>query len=499
MTPERDHLHAHFGTRQPLLAEARFMELVRRAESFNGGSPFTLCRASSLSKGDMNLTEGVRKQLSEGRWLPEAGLAELVVLAPANGRWFSVGMQLPVNPELISHVHYRFERSYGSDSGLDDLVAFFEQTAVELDAEFGYFHEALDEAIQDTTDPRRLRALTGRAPDGDPLDPETRPGRSLRAGRYFLTCRWLSYFGGELADRIGKERLETAPCERKRLGDGVLLRLYHDPYSAALPDNRQTQAGVRRHLRIDELVEDAQLTASPAEREAEAPPLEKAPAEPVAPEPAPTGPAAAARAPATEAAPVSTTAESGPPAPRFTDPRHRFTASDVRRMVEAGVLDEDAPRELLEGDLIVVSSQGPSHPALVGITHRTLLRHYGDDVCVLGQGPLNVSPHSQPEPDLMVLRGSARDYLEKLPTGADAVLVIEIAVTSQNRDRAKAVLYSRAGVPVYWLVDVEARQLEVREGPRPDGDYQRTTILREGATVGLPGVDDEIAVADILP
>lgn len=44
-----------------------------------------------------------------------------------------------------------------------------------------------------------------------------------------------------------------------------------------------------------------------------------------------------------------------------TDRRWRFTWQDVRRMVASGVLDEDAPVELLGGDLVELRPQGPVH------------------------------------------------------------------------------------------------------------------------------------------
>jgi Uma2 family endonuclease len=65
-------------------------------------------------------------------------------------------------------------------------------------------------------------------------------------------------------------------------------------------------------------------------------------------------------------------------------------------------------------------------------------------------------------------------------------------VTSQERDRAtKSRMYARAGVPVYWLVDVPAKTIEVRTDPGPRG-YGSCELYRPGVCVPSPaeGVGD---------
>lgn len=47
------------------------------------------------------------------------------------------------------------------------------------------------------------------------------------------------------------------------------------------------------------------------------------------------------------------------------------------------------------------------------------------------------------------------------------VLVVELARTSQPRDRAKDRIYARADVPTYWLLDLANRRLEVFSSPEP--------------------------------
>jgi Uma2 family endonuclease len=178
--------------------------------------------------------------------------------------------------------------------------------------------------------------------------------------------------------------------------------------------------------------------------------------------------------------------------------RRRFTATEVSRMVEDGILDEDEPVELVEGELVVTPPQGPSHSAVVSDLHERLRELYRMGFHVRSQCPLGGAADSLPEPDLAVVRGSARDYVKAHPTGADVLLVVEIAQTSQALDRRKVRTYARIGVPAYWLLDLAARRLEVRTDPDGD-DYRSTRLLKESESVAVPSADASWSVASLLP
>jgi Uma2 family endonuclease len=181
--------------------------------------------------------------------------------------------------------------------------------------------------------------------------------------------------------------------------------------------------------------------------------------------------------------------------------RHHFSTEDVLRMVDAGVLHEDDHVELVEGEVLEMTPQGPEHRSLKDELHARLADAYrGQSVHVLNQGPVLATSDSLPEPDLAVIRGRARDYLDRHPAGTDAVLVVEIAKTSQERDRAKAAVYARGEVPVYWLLDIAARTLDVYTEPdRERGRYRRLVSLRETEDAVLPELGATWSVASLLP
>lgn len=178
--------------------------------------------------------------------------------------------------------------------------------------------------------------------------------------------------------------------------------------------------------------------------------------------------------------------------------RRMFTVDEVYRMVDAGVLDEDEHVELLEGELCPMSPQGTEHRALTIAFRDRLVRAFGDGFHLQDHSPVRLDDYNLPEPDVAVVRGAAMDYYQRLPTGADVPLVVEIAMTFQSRDRRKARLYARAGVEVYWILDVRARTLTVHREPGPEGYADVRVLARTDAVAVRPGTDPW-PIADLLP
>jgi Uma2 family endonuclease len=179
-------------------------------------------------------------------------------------------------------------------------------------------------------------------------------------------------------------------------------------------------------------------------------------------------------------------------------PRRLLLASEVLQMVEDGILSEDEQVELIEGELLVVSPQGPPHASRVGSLQDALARAYAGRGVVRVQMPLTAEPHSLPEPDLCVVRGSHDDYGTRHPDANDVFLVVECSRTSHALDRQKIGVYARAGVTTYWIVDLVARHIEVHSAPGPLGAYRSKSTLEPGELIALPGLDRSIAVSEVL-
>ena len=106
--------------------------------------------------------------------------------------------------------------------------------------------------------------------------------------------------------------------------------------------------------------------------------------------------------------------------------------------------------------------------------------------------------YSEPEPDVAVVTGAARDYRDAHPT--TALLIVEVADSSLDFDRGrKLALYARNGIEDYWILDVQAESLEVHREPRGD-HYRQRQVLGTGDRIApLHAANTPISVADLLP
>jgi hypothetical protein len=146
--------------------------------------------------------------------------------------------------------------------------------------------------------------------------------------------------------------------------------------------------------------------------------------------------------------------------------RRRFTVEEYERMGEAGVLRPDERVELVDGEIVLMSPIGPRHAAVVMRLNRLLVLGLGDRAWVSPQNPLVIAPHSMPQPDLLVLRVRDAPYDVAHPAGNDVLLAIEVADTSVRFDRTvKQRLYALAGIPEFWLVDMDTALIEVYRDP----------------------------------
>jgi Uma2 family endonuclease len=185
--------------------------------------------------------------------------------------------------------------------------------------------------------------------------------------------------------------------------------------------------------------------------------------------------------------------------------QRRWTRYEYARLIDHGVLDEDEPIELLDGLLLVKEPQNSPHRTTVLLVAKALERAFGEGWFVQTQSPIILDDRSEPEPDVCVVRGSPRDYVETHPTRP--ALVVEVAQSGLRRARGrKATAYARARIEDYWIVNLADRVLEVhREPARPGPALRRWTYAAiqafgaDGTITPLAVPAAAIPVADLLP
>jgi Uma2 family endonuclease len=183
-----------------------------------------------------------------------------------------------------------------------------------------------------------------------------------------------------------------------------------------------------------------------------------------------------------------------------TWPVARFTVEGYQRLTQIGVFHEDDNVELLEGWIVPKMARGPLHDGTIAVLNGLLSKILPVDWHVRVQSSL-VTIDSVPEPDLTVVCGNPRDYRGKHPTGRDTALVVEVAESSVSLDRKKAAIFARAGIPEYWIVNLDDWQLERMTQPQSDGTFAGTDILHVMDAVPVTidvAVIGSVALGDVL-
>lgn len=177
---------------------------------------------------------------------------------------------------------------------------------------------------------------------------------------------------------------------------------------------------------------------------------------------------------------------------------HRFTRTRYEQMIDAGIFGEEDNIELLDGALIEMAPQKSPHATAVTLTAEVLRPVFAGSHTVRVQLPLALGPHSEPEPDIAVVRGSPRDYRDAHPQRAELIVEVADATLAYDRGR-KLAAYALAGITDYWILDVAAGTLEVCRQPQSDR-YLDRQVHRSGDVVApLAAPHAASAVADLLP
>jgi Uma2 family endonuclease len=180
-----------------------------------------------------------------------------------------------------------------------------------------------------------------------------------------------------------------------------------------------------------------------------------------------------------------------------------MTVDEYEAMVASGVFNGRNRFHLINGLLVAKMTQNPPHAIADTLCGDELDRVAPPGWHVRSAKPVRLPGQaSEPEPDHCIVRGVVRDYLGGHPGAGDIALLVEIADSSLADDRQYATnLYGPAGVPVYWIVNVVDRQVEVYTDPGPAG-YASRVDFRPGQAVPVVIGGQQaarVAVDDVLP
>ena len=177
---------------------------------------------------------------------------------------------------------------------------------------------------------------------------------------------------------------------------------------------------------------------------------------------------------------------------------HRWSRREYDRMIASGVFHPEARLELIDGEIYHMTPQGSLHATAIQLVVDALRAVFHENYAIRIQLPLALDDHSEPEPDIAVVTGTARDYKNAHPK--TAILIVEIADASLSFDlENKRRLYARAGIPEYWIINLIDQRVEVFKQPKASNylDYLTFSVGESLAPIGHQQAN--IDVSDILP
>ena len=166
-------------------------------------------------------------------------------------------------------------------------------------------------------------------------------------------------------------------------------------------------------------------------------------------------------------------------------PRERtFTTAEYHQLAQLGVLKEEDRVELLEGKIYVMSPIGSRHAECVRGLTEMLFSQVVPGARVSVQNPIQLSDHSEPEPDIALLE--PKDvYAGRHPRADEVLLVIEVADRTLDFDLGvKAPLYAEAGIRELWVIALREERIHVFRGPGP-GAYAEQEVFERGSSLQI--------------
>jgi Uma2 family endonuclease len=179
-------------------------------------------------------------------------------------------------------------------------------------------------------------------------------------------------------------------------------------------------------------------------------------------------------------------------------PVFRWTRAKYEQLVDSGVLTESDRVELLDGELVTMTPQGTLHATAINLVSETLRNTIGPNHLIRVQQPFALDNASEPEPDIAVVPGTARDYMHRHPN--TAMLIVEVSDRTLAYDSGrKKDRYARNRIQDYWIVNLADRHLEVYRCIKNDCYVDRLILTVGDRITPLAFPSASIPIQALLP
>lgn len=175
--------------------------------------------------------------------------------------------------------------------------------------------------------------------------------------------------------------------------------------------------------------------------------------------------------------------------------RRPWTADELQRMLEAGILHEDDRVELIGGEVVTMSPKGARHEVL----KNELVLYWADrrtkDIKFAEEPPLRLGQHDEPLPDIILFPAA---LLVSEVRGDNVLLVVEVADSSRSYDlKIKAPLYAAFGVREYWVIDARTLVTTVHRDPAAAGYATVLEVAADATLTPMASAALAVRLADI--
>lgn len=169
-----------------------------------------------------------------------------------------------------------------------------------------------------------------------------------------------------------------------------------------------------------------------------------------------------------------------------------YDIETYHKLGHTGVLPRNT--ELIHGVVVYKMTISPILRKIVNKLRDILSHVIPKDFAILQESPITIG-NSEPEPDISVVKGSYDDFGDKHPETAD--FVIEVAYSSLDDDLNKASIYASAGIPCYWILDLQNKKIHVFKNPNRE-TYESHKILDSETSIAIPHTDKTTSLSELM-
>lgn len=174
----------------------------------------------------------------------------------------------------------------------------------------------------------------------------------------------------------------------------------------------------------------------------------------------------------------------------------KWSIADWHELIESGVL-ADRRVELLEGEIVEMSPEGPMHSSTNYSVVEYLKELLKGKAVVREAHPVTLD-NSEPEPDIAIVASPYTNYFTRHPYPQDIYWLVEISNRSLKSDlEQKSITYARNGIPEYWIIDLVNKQLIVHTQP-VNNSYSQIQHLTTGTITTQAFPELAIAIDKLL-